>query len=232
MKNMADSENAAKAVTSQPWGEAACESIAFVGNTLSPLFLEDPLRGNAGPVLAALHALDVPEAAANWPFVDDTAAAADALAAMAGSFDPDDAASMEQLAREYRRLFVGPGKLPAPPWGSVYTDKEGVIFGEGNLQLRAWLRAHGIERSTAQNAPDDHMGNLLALTATVAAQQPGALDELLALHLLPWSSHYLEQLRAAAEHPFCQGLADLARLTLEAMGGWRGLEVQQPEFFR
>ena len=34
---------------------------------------------------------------------------------------------------EYRRLFVGPGHLPAPPWGSVYTDRECVIFGEATL---------------------------------------------------------------------------------------------------
>ena len=232
MTDPATPENAAQAVPSQPWDETACEGAAFVGNTLSPLFLEDPLRGCAGPLFSALHSLDPQEAAESWPFVSNTAAVADALAAMTGSFDPNDGTSMEQLTREYRRLFVGPGKLPAPPWGSVYTDKEGVIFGEGNLQLRAWLRAHGIERSTGENVPDDHMGNLLALMATVAAQQPDALDELLALHLLPWSSHYLGQLRDAAEHPFYQGLAALAQLTLEAMGDWRALEVQQPEFFR
>ena len=50
-------------------------------------------------------------------------------------------ADNEELVWEYRRLFVGPGHLPAPPWGSVYTDHECVIFGEATLALRAWMRA-------------------------------------------------------------------------------------------
>lgn len=230
---MTDQPNATDVPTApESWDESALEGAAFIGNTLSPLFLEDPLKGDLGPVLAALSSMDVSEAASSWPFVDDAPLVEEALGFMQNSFDPNDSASMALLAREYRRLFVGPSKLPAPPWGSVYTDKEGVLFGEGNLQLRAWMRAHGITRATGDNSPDDHIGNLLALLATVAASQPQALDELLSLHLLPWSSHYLEQLQAAAEHPFYQNLARLAQLSLEGMRAWRCLEVEEPEFFR
>src|SRR5471030_2179530 len=41
----------------------------------------------------------------------------------------------------YQRLFIGPYALPAPPWGSVYLDKDNVLFGTSTLALRRWMRA-------------------------------------------------------------------------------------------
>ena len=110
---------------------AAVEAIAFVGAVLAPFFLNDPRTGEAPDAFAALAELDVDAAAAEWPFADESEARA-ALALMraglAAGADHDD------LVWEYRRLFVGPGRLPAPPWGSVYTDHDCVIFGESTTR--------------------------------------------------------------------------------------------------
>lgn len=215
-----------------PWSQDALEGAAFVGTVLSPLFYQDPVKGNIAEELAALGALDVEDAVASWPFVADEDALRAALQSLIDGLKTNDEASMQELAYEYRRLFVGPNKLAAPPWGSAYLDKEGVLFGESNLALRSWLREHNIARLDSENTPDDHIGQLLSLLPLVADGQPQALDDLLALHILPWSSHYLEQLEAAATHPFYQGLAALTRMTLEGMGEYRALDVAQPEFFR
>ena len=67
--------------------------------------------------------------------------------------------------QEYRRLFVGPAPKPAPPWGSVYTDRECVVFGESTLALRAWMRAQGIARLVDDKTPEDHIGLMLVLMA-------------------------------------------------------------------
>ena len=133
---------------------------------------------------------------------------------------------------EYRRLFVGPGHLPAPPWGSVYTDHECVIFGEATLALRAWMRACGIERTTDERTPEDHIGLMLALLSFLAVERPELVDDFLRDHLLTWAPHYLDTLEEAATHSFYEGLARLTRATLAGIQRERGLVVDVPRFYR
>lgn len=157
--------------------DASLDAIAFAGATLAPFFLNDPRTGDAADAFAALAELDVEAAAAEWPFVDAVEAAAD-LALMREGLVAG--ADNEELVWEYRRLFVGPGHLPAPPWGSVYTDHECVIFGEATLALRAWMRACGIERTTDERTPEDHIGLMLALLSFLAVERPELVDDFLA----------------------------------------------------
>ncbi|MEY8315098.1 Tat proofreading chaperone DmsD [Adlercreutzia muris] len=207
------------------------DAIVFAGASLAPFFLNDPRTGDATDAFAALAELDVAAAAAQWPFVgDEIAAVESALAAMkeglAAGADHDD------VVWEYRRLFVGPGHLPAPPWGSVYTDRECVVFGESTLALRAWMRAVGVERLADERTPEDHIGLMLALLSFLAAERPELVDDYLRDHLLTWAPHYLEALEEAAEQPFYVGLARLTRLTLVGLQRERGLTVELPRFYR
>ena len=200
------------------------DAIVFAGASLAPFFLNDPRTGDAADAFAALAELDVAAAAAQWPFAGDEVAAVEgALAAMkeglAAGADHDD------VVWEYRRLFVGPGHLPAPPWGSVYTDRECVVFGESTLALRAWMRTVGVERLADERTPEDHIGLMLALLSFLAAERPELVDDYLA-------PHYLEALEEAAEQPFYVGLARLTRLTLVGLQRERGLTVELPRFYR
>ena len=126
---------------------------------------------------------------------------------------------------------MGPGRKPAPPWGSVYTDRECVVFGASTLALRAWMREHGIERLSDAADPEDHIGYVLLLMAWVAKHRPELLVEFLGEHVLTWSSHFLEQFEAA-EHAFYRGLASLTRSTLEGIGEELSIEVVYPRFYR
>ena len=210
-------------------GSDVLEGIAFVGETLGPFFLQDPKTGEAGAAFQALAALDVDAAAAEWPFAGEAEARA-CLALMkeglAHGIEDDD------LVWEYRRLFVGPAPKPSPPWGSVYTDRECVVFGESTLALRAWMRAQGIARLVDDKTPEDHIGLMLVLMAWIARNQPADLDDYLRLHLLPWSSHFLDELAEAAEQPFYEGLARLAKASLEGIQSERALDVAYPRFYR
>lgn len=209
--------------------EAMLEAVAFVGDTLAPFFLQDPRTGDAGPAFKALAALDAAAAAAEWPFVDE-AAARDALEGMVDGLSAG--VDSDGLVWEYRRLFVGPAAKPAPPWGSVYTDRECVVFGASTLALRQWMREQGIERTTDDRTPEDHIGLMLALMAWIARNRPEALDEYLQDHLLTWSSHFLDELADVAEHPFYEGLARLTKASLEGIQNARGLEVVPPRYYR
>ena len=161
-------------------------------------------------------------------------------------------APLTPLLKTYRQLFIGPGHLIAPPWGSVYTDRDCVVFGDSTLELRGWMRAHGIVMDTGEREPEDHLGLLLQQMAFLAQSRPELLDELLSKHMLTWSHHYLEELAKAArcggiagpggtttlgggDHEACafyEALARLTDLTLEGLHDLRNLQVSYPRYFR
>ena len=142
--------------------KAELEAVSFVGETLAPFFLQDPRTGTAGAAFQAVAQLRAQEAADAWPFAGG-AEARHALSLMVNGLA--DGIDADDLVWEYRRLFVGPAPKPAPPWGSVYTDRECVVFGEGTLELRAWMRAHagpavgvGVHRRGLGGVGGGHVG--------------------------------------------------------------------------
>lgn len=123
-----------------------------------------------------------------------------------------------QLKAAWQTLFVGPHHLAAPPWGSVYLDKESVIFGDFTLQWRAFLHTHHIVLETGNRDPEDHIGLLFwALTALLDQNNYIAVAELLEDFLLPWSECYLTLL-SSQNNAFYTGVAQLTLLTQNA---WR-----------
>lgn len=211
--------------------DARMEAVRFVGSTLSQFFLNDPSSGAIDAGIEAMAALDADAAAAEWPFVEETETRRCLTLMHEGALQRE-ADGGEALKWEYRRLFVGPQSLPVPPWGSVYTDRDCVVFGESTVALRAWMRSHGIERLNDERDPEDHIGLVLAMAAWLAGEKPELVGEFLRLHVLPWSGHMLAQLEKAADHPFYKGLAAIARASLDGMEEAFELEVVEPRFYR
>lgn len=201
--------------------------IAFVGETLGPLFAEDPLTGDAGELYDALAALDVPAAAQAWPFCDPSQVECE-LQALTQGADAD----RRELADEYRRLFVGPGPKAAPPWGSVYTDHDRVMFGATALELHDWLSEHGISVAARDNMPDDSIGRMLKLMAWIARRRPELVREYLGQHLLTWAPHFLQLMECQAHHPTFSALARLTALSLQGIQDTLDLDVTEPRFYR
>lgn len=234
--------------------EGTLDAIAFVGDTLGPLFYYDPAAAEVRPTYEALSGLDVEAAATEWPFVsaEDAEGALRLIvagltrdaggevprgsatdgASHEGAADGTSQAVSDDLAWEYRRLFVGPAAKAAPPWGSVYTDRECVIFGASTLELRRWMRQVGIEKLNDDNEPEDHIGLMLTMLSWVATRRPDVLDEFLGAHLLTWAPHFLEGVERETTHPFFEGLARLARASLAGIRRERGIEVERPRFYR
>lgn len=187
----------------------SAESISLTSKVLGAMLYYPPASEEVQPLIALLKTSDW---APLWPF-----ATAEIKAQAAELFAQIDEAE-ESAGQAYQRLFIGPYALPAPPWGSVYLDKESVVFGDSTLALRQWMRENHIEPLLTQAEPEDHIGLLLMMCAWLAENSPSLLNEFMAQHLLPWSGRYYELLQQKSEHPLYQGVALLAGSTLS---GWQ-----------
>ncbi|KAA9001093.1 Tat proofreading chaperone DmsD [Affinibrenneria salicis] len=200
------------------------DTIAQTGRMLGALLYYAPDDERNAAILSQLrqHGREL-----TWPCGRCEASAA-ALGQMVSGLAGEHRRALKQ---DWQRLFIGPDRLPAPPWGSVYLDRESVLFGDSTLALRQWLRQRGIAPQLERREPEDHIGLMLMLAAWTAENQPAWLDELLAEHLLPWAMRYLELLEPGARHPFYLGLARLARISLNDWREARRITVAKKAIF-
>lgn len=187
--------------------EQAVSDIALTARILGAAFYYPPSE-----IAQITELLSSGEWVAEWPYGDDAQkqnAAQKLNTAVSGE---------ETLPQAYQRLFIGPQALPASPWGSVWLDKEQVLFGDSAVALREWMRGHQVDIALSQNEPEDHIGLLLMMVAWTAENRPDALNSLLAEHLLPWARFYLARMQERCGSPFYEGLSALTALTLR---GWQ-----------
>lgn len=131
--------------------------------------------------------------------------------------------------REYTRLFVGPGTLPAPPWESVWTLKDRALFTRVTLEVRTAYRASGFLPKRYPQVSDDHLALETGFLAQLAQrmqessskggepafeQARAASAAFLEQHLGTWAGPFASRL-AAEDAPLygaaAQLLAELAR---------------------
>ncbi|RPH22522.1 Tat proofreading chaperone DmsD [Buttiauxella warmboldiae] len=198
-------------------------AIALTGRVLGALYYQEPQSRDVAGLYASLAQPDWVE---QWPLQHTE------LAAIAQRMKEGFSYAPETLSEAWQRLFIGPYELPASPWGSVYLDKEQVLFGDSMLELRRWMRKNDIANEQQSNEPEDHIGLLLMLAAWLAQEGlQQKVDELLAWHLLPWSGRFLELFIASAAHPFYQALGELTQLTLADWSKDLSLPVAQKELY-
>ena len=110
------------------------------------------------------------------------------------------------------RLFVGPQKLIAPPWESVYRSHQGLLFQESTLTIREIYRKQGFQAEGYPRVADDSlaleldfMGRMAEKSlAALANAQDAELAETLAVqesfvrvHLLFWVPKMMERMSSS-----------------------------------
>lgn len=218
---LADEAQAAAVLADEGFREALAASLSALG----ACFFASPKTDLGAEALAFVRSVDI---AVDWPFGDDSSRK-EAARLIADGVRLDDG---EALAAEFARLFVGPHALAAPPWGSVYMDRDKVTYGRTWLALRDFMRANGIVSLYEEREPEDQFGRLLTLCSEVARSRPGLLCELLGDHVLCWSGHYLDAFEDAACLTTYRGLAALARLTLDDVASELGIMPARRRFYR
>ncbi len=65
--------------------------------------------------------------------------------------------SVEELAVEYARLFIGPFQVPAPPYGSIYLENEQRVMGETSMATLQLYQEAGLALDEECKEPPDHI---------------------------------------------------------------------------
>ncbi len=113
---------------------------------------------------------------------------------------------------EYTRLFIGPARLVAPPWESVYRNKQEMLFQESTLAVREFYRKFNMLPEGYPRIADDALALEIHFMAKLAQKSLDALQNeqmdwlkyylngqniFLSNHLLVWVPMFLERMKDA-----------------------------------
>jgi TorA maturation chaperone TorD len=130
--------------------------------------------------------------------------------------DPD------ALSLDFSRLFLGPYKMHAPPYGSVYLDGERQIMGKSTQEVRNKYREAGLDISSDFRDPPDHIAAELEFMYFLIFKEIQALENsdvdttidylekqrvFLNEHLGPWVFDFADSIEEEAETDFYKNLA-------------------------
>ena len=131
-------------------------------------------------------------------------------------------ADFDRLRTDYNNLFVGPHKVLAPPWESVYFSSDRQMFQKETLDVRMWYARFGLEIVNLNREPDDHLGLELEFIAHLLKQSLDALDrndgaeserlhaalrEFMIAHPLRWATKCCDAIVDKAQTDFYRGTA-------------------------
>ena len=134
--------------------------------------------------------------------------------------DPDSDEQLSDLLWEYTRLFIGPYKLPCPPWESVYTSGKRLMMQEAHDEVQGFYHELGLKIDNPDIMPD-HIGAELNFLAVLYEKMDGNpekgsyytnlakrfLDE----HLMKWIPQFTLDMEEATSSPFYKSLAQVTR---------------------
>ncbi len=121
-------------------------------------------------------------------------------------------ATPESAAREHFTLFTGVGGGDLMPYGSYY--QTGFLHERPLADVRADLRALGIERADGVAEPEDHVAFLCEMMA-VLIREGGDDAAWFGRHLSPWARFFFRDLEAAPAAGFYRSVGRLGLVLME-----------------
>ena len=119
-------------------------------------------------------------------------------------------AFVSEARSEFTRLFIGPIRLVAPPWESMYVGKESMLFQESTLAVRRFYQSYGLQPEGYPRVADDSLALELAFMSKMAERACTAFGEdkreelrsalsgaceFLTEHMLVWIPKFLERMK-------------------------------------
>jgi TorA maturation chaperone TorD len=130
--------------------------------------------------------------------------------------------SLDALAIEHARLFIGPFQLVAPPYGSIYLDDAKTVMGDSTAKVAAFYHNCGLQLAEDFHELPDHFAVELEFMSFLAFKQREAevsgdsnetariislQQEFLGRFLTPWLEPFTAAIINDAEAPFYQAIA-------------------------
>ena len=130
-----------------------------------------------------------------------------------------------ELGKEYTRLFINAvPRIPAPPYSSVYLDRDGLVWGESTSRVARLYEAAGLSIAESFGDIPDHISAELEFASYLVLEEwkcrenaPGRAEELtsiekefLAEHLLRWAGVFLSRVIEHSNLAFYRTLSSLA----------------------
>jgi TorA maturation chaperone TorD len=137
---------------------------------------------------------------------------------------------VEGLNVEYTRLFIGPGRAPAPPYASFYLEG-GQLMGEEVIKVRRMYLGWKMVPLQLGRVPDDHIALEFAFLGHLSTEGYLALvqndetrfveslrssEQFLREHVLTWVPAFCKRIAAATHHQFFRWLADATQHIVES----------------
>ena len=119
-------------------------------------------------------------------------------------------AFLEELQLEYTRLFINavPHTI-APPFGSVYLEKDRSLYGNTTERVRNYYRSHNFDLINPGAIPDDIVIELEFLSVLASLNNEKAEQEFLEKYFRPWFVTFRDIVLIEARHPFYKGMVRL-----------------------
>ena len=139
-------------------------------------------------------------------------------------------AELESLKVDFSKLFVGPYKLSAAPYGSVYLESERKMMGDSTLDVKNQYREAGLKTAQSFKEAPDHISAELEfmyylifkeVEAFANSDIETAIDfiqkqkSFLEDHLMAWVPEFAKIIIESAENPFYLNLAKATAEFLE-----------------
>lgn len=130
--------------------------------------------------------------------------------------------TIEALLVEHSRLFLGPFKLVAPPYGSVWLDDQKTVMGDSTQKVAAFYHKCGLHLADDFHELPDHFAVELEFLSYLAFKQREAATagdsaevkrlkdlqhEFLDSFLLPWLKQFTYAVINDGEAPFYVAIA-------------------------
>jgi TorA maturation chaperone TorD len=124
-------------------------------------------------------------------------------------------ASVEELVSAARTdwlvLLMGVGKVLAPPWASVYLDKDKLLFSEQTLHVRRFYEHYGFIIKQKYREPDDHLGLELEFIARLLEREEHEVaDTFIRDYIQPWIGVWNKDVSLNAKTGYYRALGNLA----------------------
>lgn len=138
-----------------------------------------------------------------------------------------------ECAVEFSQIFLTDAKIGAPPYASVYSSKEGLMFQEPHSTMQNLLEGKGLAVEKGFNEPADHLGiqldflgNLIIASlnqeneSNLFEEQQTFIDE----QLLTWLPNFVEKVSQSKDSGFYPAIAKMLLSYLKVESSWLATE--------